>query len=173
MHEQLVDDGGQAAAVDELHGVVVDPLVAADAEDRHDVGVVQLRGRLGLDLEPLALLGVDRRREREDLQGDPAAQRDLLGLVDDAHAPPPDLAEDAVVAELGPGRDGLGRSVAADRPSPRAAAAVWMNSSPERHSPSASAISACWARNSSRDQGRPTRSASRYASSAATTRGSF
>ncbi len=99
-----MDDGGQAAAVDELHGVVVDPLLAAHSEDRHDVGMVQLRGRLGLDLEPLAPLGVDRRREREDLQGDPAAQGDLLGLIDHAHAPPPDLADDGVVAELGPGR---------------------------------------------------------------------
>ncbi|HVK09604.1 MAG TPA: serine/threonine-protein kinase, partial [Gemmataceae bacterium] len=31
--------------------------------------------------------------------GDPPAQADLLGLVDDAHAPPADLAEDAEVAE--------------------------------------------------------------------------
>ena len=98
---KLVEDGGQAAAVDELHGVVVDAVVAADAEDRHDVRMVQLGGGLGLDLEPLALLGVDRRGEGQDLERDAPAQRDLLGLVDDAHAAAADLAEDPVFAELG------------------------------------------------------------------------
>ena len=37
---------------------------------------------------------------RQKLEGDPAAERELLGLVDDAHAAPADLAEDAVVAQL-------------------------------------------------------------------------
>ena len=60
--------------------------------------------------------GIDRRREGEDLQGDPATERDLLGLVDDAHAAPPDLADDPVIAELGPRRDGLG--LARRRPEP-------------------------------------------------------
>ena len=106
---ELVEDRRQAAALDKLHGVVVNALVAADAEDRHDVRVVQLRGGLGLDLEPLPLLGVDRRGERQHLQGNAPAQRDLLGLVDDAHAPPADLAEDAVFAQLGARRDGVGR----------------------------------------------------------------
>ena len=42
---QLVDDDVEALPADELHRVVVDPLVLADAEDRHDVRVVQLRRR--------------------------------------------------------------------------------------------------------------------------------
>ena len=58
-------------------------------------GVVQAGGGLGLELEPLQLLGVQRRGEGQDLQRHPAAERDLLGLVDDAHAAPADLAEDA------------------------------------------------------------------------------
>ena len=60
---ELVDDGRQAAALNKLHRVVVDTLVTADTEDGHDVSMMQLRRGLGLDLEPLALLGVDRRGE--------------------------------------------------------------------------------------------------------------
>ena len=100
---KIVEDGGQAAAVDKLHDVVVDTSVATDVEDRHDVRVVQLRRGLGLDLEPLALLGVDGRGEWEHLQGNAAAQRDLLGLVNDPHAPSANFAEDAVVTQLGAG----------------------------------------------------------------------
>ena len=43
--------------------------------------------------------GSRRRGERQDLERDAAAERDLLGLVDDPHAPPADLAEDPEVAE--------------------------------------------------------------------------
>ncbi len=39
-------------ALDELHDVVVQPVLLADAVDRHDVGVVQPRRRLRLALEP-------------------------------------------------------------------------------------------------------------------------
>ena len=106
---------GQAAALDELHGVEGHAPLAADRVDRHDVRVVQAGGGLGLELEPLQLPGVERRGERQDLQRHPAAQRELLGLVDDAHAAPADLAEDPEVAQepsprpgrpsgLGPGR---------------------------------------------------------------------
>jgi hypothetical protein len=60
---QLFDDVGQRFALDELHGVVVHPALAADRIDRHDAGVVELRRRLGLNLEPLELLGVGHRGE--------------------------------------------------------------------------------------------------------------
>ena len=65
---QLADQGGQGLALDELHRVVMHAPLAADREDRHDVGVVQLRRGLGLDLEPLQLPGVERRGERQHLQ---------------------------------------------------------------------------------------------------------
>ena len=98
---EVADDGGEAAAVDELHGVVVNAVVAAHAEDRDNMRVVELGGRVGLDLEPLAVLGVDGGGEREGLQGDSPAERKLLGLVDDAHPTSSDLAQNVVVAELG------------------------------------------------------------------------
>ena len=46
-------------------------------------------------LEPLELPRVQGRRERQHLQRHPAAQRELLGLVDDPHAAPADLADAA------------------------------------------------------------------------------
>ena len=79
--------------------------------------MAQLRGGLGLDLEPLPLLGVDGRREREHLQGDAAAQRDLLGLINDSHSSSADFADDAEVTQLarrGIGRLDLGRWMLAD-----------------------------------------------------------
>ena len=60
---QLVQHRVEALALDELHDVEVRALVLADAEDRHDVGVVQPRRRAGLALEPADLLG-DRRALR-------------------------------------------------------------------------------------------------------------
>ena len=75
-------------------------VVLAHAEDRDDVGVVQPRRGPRLPLEPQHLLRVGQRRIGEDLQGHAAAERLLLGLVDDAHAAAADLAEDAVVAQL-------------------------------------------------------------------------
>src|SRR5947207_1039401 len=70
------------------------PLTAVDG-----VGGVQLCGGLGLGLEPLQLPRVQRGGERQHLERDAAVQRDLLGLVDDAHAAAAELAEDAEVAE--------------------------------------------------------------------------
>ena len=93
------DQVGEVLALDELHGVVVDAALAADGVDRHDVRVVQLRRRLGLVLEALQLPGVQRRRERQHLEGDAPAQRQLHRLVDDAHAAAADLADDAEIAE--------------------------------------------------------------------------
>ncbi len=72
---KLVDQLGEVLALDELHGVVVDAAFAADGVDGHNIGVVQRRGGLGLVLESLQLLGVERRRERQHLEGDAPAER--------------------------------------------------------------------------------------------------
>ena len=56
---ELVEDLIKAQARDELHDVVVQAVLFADAEDRDDVGVVQPGGRPGLALEALLLAAVD------------------------------------------------------------------------------------------------------------------
>src|SRR5206468_1841333 len=72
-----------------------------------DVGVVELGRGLGLDVEPLELLGVGDGGEGEDLEGDAAVERELLGLVDDPHAAAAHLAEQVEIAQEAQARAGL------------------------------------------------------------------
>ena len=76
------------------------PAVLADAEDRHDVGVVQSRRGPRFPLEPLLLLRVRQHLLWQHLQRHMPPQGHLLGLVDDAHAAATDLPDDPVVAQL-------------------------------------------------------------------------
>ena len=100
---QLPNQVGQGLALDELHGVVIDAAFAADGIDRHDVGVMQMRGGLGLVLEAVQVLGVERRGKGQHLQSHPAPEGKLHGLVDNPHTAPADLAEDAEIAQRQPG----------------------------------------------------------------------
>ena len=65
MQFQVRNNLGQGLPFDILHRVEVDAALGADAEDRDDVGVVQVGGRLRLILEALELTGVQRGRERQ------------------------------------------------------------------------------------------------------------
>ena len=51
---------GQIAAVDELHAEVMMAVVLADLVDRHDIRVIQVRGRLGLEPESLQIVRASR-----------------------------------------------------------------------------------------------------------------
>jgi hypothetical protein len=73
--------------------------LGADVVHRHDVGVLQVRRRLGLVLEALQLAGVEGGGERQHLQGHAPAQEDLHRLVHHAHAASADLADDAEVSQ--------------------------------------------------------------------------
>ena len=106
---QLGDDRVQALALDKLHGVITDIAILADFVHGHDVGVMQSSGGAGLPAKPFLDQRVARHVARQDLECHPPAQRDLFGLVDDAHAAAADLAEDPEVADLVVPRDrGLG-----------------------------------------------------------------
>jgi hypothetical protein len=96
---ELADDVGQGTTIDKLHRVVMHAALGAHGMDRHDIRVMQERRRLGLGLEPRKLARIKRGGEREDLQGHTAAQRDLLGLVDDAHASAADLAQNVEITQ--------------------------------------------------------------------------
>ena len=71
---QVLDDRGQCLPLDVLHGVVVDAALAADAEDGHDVRVVQARGGLCFVLESLQLPGIERGGKRQHLERDAATE---------------------------------------------------------------------------------------------------
>ena len=61
-----MSSSAEGSAIDILHRVEMDPLIAAGREDRHDVRMVQLSRSLGLDQEPLPLARVDCRSEGKD-----------------------------------------------------------------------------------------------------------
>src|SRR5262249_47661398 len=73
--------------------------LAADVVHRHDVGVMQLRSRVRFIAKALQLSRIHRSGKRQDLQRHLPAERDLLRLVDDAHAAATDFAEDTEVTE--------------------------------------------------------------------------
>src|SRR5262249_61199530 len=98
---QIVDDLSERPARDELHGVEVDAALATNEVDRHDVLVAEVCRRLGLVPKALELAGIQGRGEGEDFESYPAAERDLHGLVNNAHAAAADLAHDAEVAQGG------------------------------------------------------------------------
>jgi len=96
---QLPDHLSQRQAVDVAHGEIVYAALAADGDHVDDVRMVELRGSLGLVLEPRHLPRIDDRREGKNLQRHAARQRDLLGLVDHAHPAPSDLADESKIAQ--------------------------------------------------------------------------
>jgi hypothetical protein len=96
---QLLEHGIEGLALDELHGIEEHSPVLADLEDRDDIGVVQPGRGPCLAAEPLLAAGVLADGGGEDFQRDVPAQGELLGLVDDPHAAPADLAEDAVARD--------------------------------------------------------------------------
>ena len=72
---------------------------AADSVHGHDVRVMQHRGCTGLVLEPSQVPLIEHGSKRQYLQSDAARERHLFGLIDDAHASPSDLAQQAKIAQ--------------------------------------------------------------------------
>ena len=70
----------------------------ADLINRTDVRIVEGGGRPGFKDESLSRLGVQRPLRRQELQGNRPVELDVLGLIDDTHAAPPDLLEDPVLS---------------------------------------------------------------------------
>ena len=68
-------------------------LVLADLVDRHDVRVIQMSGRLGLETESLQVVGGGEPAGTHHLEREHAVQAHLAGLVDDTH---PALRDDSM-----------------------------------------------------------------------------
>ncbi len=92
--------GAQALAFDQLHRDVEVAFGLADLVDDGDVGVGDGGRPARLAKEALAGRGVAA-GVRQQLERDSAAQRRVLGAVDDAHAPLADPSEDAEVRDGG------------------------------------------------------------------------
>ena len=91
---------GEALPLDETHLKVMLALVLANLVDRHDAGMVEVGGRLGLAVEPLDVGLIGELAGEDHLECDGPVEADLPGLEDDPHAAAGDLADDLVVAEV-------------------------------------------------------------------------
>ena len=74
---------GQRGPLYEFHREVLLALVLADLVDRHDVGMVEIGGRLGLGAEALDVARRGERAAEDHLESDDPIERRLPGLVDD------------------------------------------------------------------------------------------
>ena len=89
----------EALALDVFHQNEVQPPGFVHVEGPDAVGRGQLSRELGLALETLHIGRVPGQVAREELHGGKAAQLDMPGLVDSAHAPLADLGDDLVIAD--------------------------------------------------------------------------
>ena len=96
------DQAGQAAPFDILHREIGDAVDGTDGMHRHDVRVLEQAGDLGLELKALQCLRVHGGSQRQYLEGNPAADGDLTGFIDDAHTAAADLAADVKIGEDSP-----------------------------------------------------------------------
>ena len=124
----------EALPFDETHGEIMLPLVLADLVDRHDPGMIEIGGRLGLGVEAADVGLVGELAGEDHLERDGPVEADLPGLEDDAHAAAGELADDLVVAEIADARGAAG-SVRADAhdpgsPWPRRAGPPWPTRGP-------------------------------------------
>ena len=77
------------------------PSTLADFVDRHDAGMIELRGGLGFGFEAIAV-GLGRELAAQNhLHRDFAAQTRLHRAIDDAHAAAAELLEQFVIAKAG------------------------------------------------------------------------
>src|SRR5262249_27965897 len=96
---EALDKGRKALAFNMLHVVVMDAAVTAHRIDGNYIGMVQRSGRTGFIIEALELARVESGSKRQHLQGDPAAQRQLEGFIDRAHAAAADLLEQSKIPQ--------------------------------------------------------------------------
>ncbi len=89
----------EAAALDPLHTKVIAALVFADLVDRHDVGMLQAGGGLGLVTKAFHFLGGGKPAFPDHFQGDDTVQADLPRPIHHAHSAAGNLLLQFVVAE--------------------------------------------------------------------------
>ena len=97
---QPSNDAVQAGARNELHDEIVQTVLFARAIDLDNVRMVQPGSGAGLAAEALDRFRAQQEVTGQHLQCDAAAQRNLFGLENNAHAAATDLADNAVVTQL-------------------------------------------------------------------------
>ena len=82
-----------------LHGDEVAFGIAADFVNSADIGVVQGGGGASFAAEAFKRVGVTHEIVGKKFEGDEAAEIEILGFVDDAHAAAADFFQDAIVRD--------------------------------------------------------------------------
>ena len=108
-----MDHIGQRVPLDQLHGVIMQPPIAADRIDRNDVRVVQRRRGMRFVAKTLQPNFVQAAGKRQHLQRHATTERQLNRIVNHPHAPAPEFADDLKVA------DRLGRELRVGRDHPQ------------------------------------------------------
>ena len=124
----------QRLSLHQLHRDVADAVRGADLVDRHDVGVVEGRGRARLLLEARQPVRIPGGRAAEHLDRDRAPEREVAGTVDVAHAARTELLGDLVVPEAPPPDEVDGRWLAHATPVKSLDGFSGLNSLTEQHS---------------------------------------
>src|SRR5262249_54306833 len=99
LHRLAVDQVLQRLAREALHHDEEVAIMLADLVDSADIGVIQSRCGAGLAAEALKSLGVVGRIVGKKFEGDEAAERGVLGLVDDTHPTAAEKLNDAVMGD--------------------------------------------------------------------------
>ena len=86
-------------AFEQLHHKKCFPFKFLNVVNRADVGMIQGGGGAGFAAEALEGLRILAQLLREEFEGDAAAQLEVFGGVDDAHAAATELFKNAVVSE--------------------------------------------------------------------------
>ena len=89
----------EGLALQQLHGNEEAAVGLADLIDSADIGMVQRRGGPGLTLKALQRERVFFQLSGQELQGDVAAEVDVLSFVHHAHATAAKLVQDPVVGD--------------------------------------------------------------------------
>ncbi len=96
---RTADPIGESAALDELEHEIQDAVLVAVVEHLEDVRVLEPRHRACLLLEALAVAGIVGEEVGQDLDGDVAVERGVVGAVHGRHPAPSEPVHDAVGAE--------------------------------------------------------------------------
>ena len=92
--------GVERLALEQLHGDERLAVLFADLVNRADVRMIERRRRPRLEPEALGRLRAALQIAWQELQRDVPAKRQILGLIDDAHAARTDAAQDPIVGDL-------------------------------------------------------------------------
>ncbi len=107
----LRERGDEAGALDQFHAEVALTVVFADLIHRDDARVVEHGHGFGLILESAQFVVAGQNPRTHHLEGHRSVERDLPGLVHDAHTAAAQFTQDLVVAEVADRRT-LGQAVA-------------------------------------------------------------